>query len=86
MRPWIHYIPVPKDADMEELYNLIEFAKEHPDISKKIADSGATFIKENLTMRDVECYWRDLLRQYTELLTYRVVRDPKLKLVKSSPS
>lgn len=86
MRPWIHYIPVPKDADMEELYNLIEFAKEHPDISKKIADSGATFIKENLTMRDVECYWRDLLRQYTELLTYTVVRDPKLKLVKSSPS
>lgn len=86
MRPWIHYIPVPKDADMEELYNLIEFAKEHPDISKKIADSGATFIKENLTMRDVECYWRDLLRQYTELLTYKVVRDPKLKLVKSSPS
>ena len=86
MRPWIHYIPVPKDADMEELYNLIEFAKEHPDISKKIADSGATFIKENLTMRDVSCYWRDLLRQYTELLTYEVVRDPKLKLVKSSPS
>ena len=86
MRPWIHYIPVPKDADMEELYNLIEFAKEHPDISKKIADSGATFIKENLTMRDVECYWRDLLRQYTELLTYKVVRDPNLKLVKSSPS
>ena len=86
MRPWIHYIPVPKDADMEELYNLIEFAKEHPDISKKIADSGATFIKEELTMRDVECYWRDLLRQYTERLTYRVVRDPKLKLAKSSPS
>ena len=86
MRPWIHYIPVPKDADMEELYNLIEFAKEHPDISKKIADSGATFIKENLTMRDGECYWRDLLRQYTERLTYKVVRDPNLKLVKSSPS
>lgn len=86
MKPWIHYIPVPKDANEEELYYLIEFAKEHPDISKKIADKGASFIKDHLKMHDVGCYWRNLLKSYSELLTYKVVRDPKLKLVKPSPA
>ena len=86
MKPWVHYIPVPKDASEEELYNLIEFAKEHPDISKKIADEGASFIKAHLTMHDVGCYWRDLLKEYSKLLTYKVVRDPKLTLVKPPPA
>ena len=85
MKPWVHFIPVPKNADEEELFNLIEFAKEHPDLSQKIADRGASFVKNNLRMLDVGCYWRDLLRKYTEYLTYKVVRDPKLKLVNPPP-
>ena len=86
MKPWVHYIPVPKNAYEEELYNLIEFAQEHPDISKKIADAGASFIKAHLTMRDVGCYWRDLLKEYSKLLTYKVVRDHKLRPVKPPPA
>jgi len=81
MKPWIHYIPVPKHADEEELYNLIEFARDNPDIAEKIAEAGADFIDKHLRMEDVLCYWRKLLESYTKLLTYKVVRDPTLKLV-----
>ena len=81
MKPWIHYIPVPKHADEEELYNLIEFARDNPDIAEKIAEAGADFIDKHLRMEDVLCYWRKLLESYTNLLTYKVVRDPTLKLV-----
>ena len=81
MKPWIHYIPVPKHADEEELFNLIEFARDNPDIAEKIAEAGADFIDQHLRMEDVLCYWRKLLESYTKLLTYKVVRDPTLKLV-----
>ena len=86
MKPWIHYIPVHKNASEEELYNLIEFARDHPDISKTIADAGADFIDQHLRMSDVTCYWRKLLLSYTKLLKYKVVRDQKLSLVKPSNS
>ena len=56
--------------------------KEHPKISKTIAEAGAEFIEEHLTMDDVTCYWDKLLRGYTSLLQYQVEKDPKLILVK----
>lgn len=82
LKPWIHYIPVRSEADEKEIYHLLEFVKEHPKISKKIAEAGAEFIEEHLTMDDVTCYWDKLLRGYTSLLQYQVDKDPKLILVK----
>ena len=83
MKPWIHYIPVPSKASEKQIYYLIQFARDNPDVAKKIADAGADFIKDHLRMRDVNCYWRKLIKSYTKLLNYKVVRDPKLKLVKN---
>ncbi|XP_033209397.1 O-glucosyltransferase rumi homolog [Belonocnema kinseyi] len=71
MKPWIHYIPVPKDASQSELEELVQFAKDNDEISKKIAHRGRDFIWEKLRMTDVICYWRRLLKMYIKLLTYK---------------
>jgi len=86
MKPWIHYIPVNKKADQEELFHLIEFSRDHPEISEKIAEAGAEFIENHLRMSDVTCYWRKLLLAYTKLLSYKVVKDKSLMLVKPMPN
>lgn len=38
LKPWVHYIPVPKDANVETMRNLLEFAKENDAVVQKIAD------------------------------------------------
>ena len=86
MKPWIHYIPVSSNAREEELYHLLEFVKDNQDVAVKIAEAGAEFIENHLRMPDVTCYWRKLLESYTKLLNYKVVRDPKLKLIKNNSS
>ena len=67
----------------EELYGLIEFARDNPEISTKIAEKGAKFIEDHLRLSDVSCYWDKLLRSYSELIKYKVTRDPRLNIVKS---
>jgi len=78
LKPWIHYIPVPSDAKEKDLFNMIEFFKNHQDLAEKIANTGADFIENHLRMNDVECYWYKLLREYTKLLKYKIERDSTL--------
>jgi len=78
LKPWIHYIPVPSDAKEKDLFNMIEFFKNHQDMAEKIANTGADFIENHLRMNDVECYWYKLLREYTKLLKYKIERDSTL--------
>ncbi|XP_012534667.1 O-glucosyltransferase rumi homolog isoform X2 [Monomorium pharaonis] len=71
MKPWIHYIPVSKNADQKELENLIEFARNNDDLSKKIAYRGRDFIWNNLRMSDITYFWKQLLKSYGKLVTYK---------------
>lgn len=71
MKPWIHYIPVAKDASQSEIEELIQFAKDNDEISRKIANRGRDFIWEKLRMTDVTCYWRRLFKRYIKLLTFQ---------------
>ncbi|XP_012228457.2 O-glucosyltransferase rumi homolog [Linepithema humile] len=71
MKPWIHYIPVSKDASQEELEDLIEFARHNDDLVKKIAYRGRDFIWNNLQMSDITYFWKRLLKNYSKLLTYQ---------------
>ncbi|XP_077274098.1 O-glucosyltransferase rumi homolog [Temnothorax americanus] len=73
MKPWIHYIPVPKNADRKELEDLIEFARNNDDLSKKIAHRGRDFIWNNLRMSDVTYFWKQLLKSYSKLVVYEPV-------------
>ncbi|KAL6260049.1 hypothetical protein P5V15_007589 [Pogonomyrmex californicus] len=78
MKPWIHYIPVSKNADQKELQDLIEFAKNNDDVSKKIAYRGRDFIWNNLKMSDILYFWKQLLKSYAKLLTYKPVLKKNL--------
>lgn len=78
LKPWVHYVPVPKNPTPEHLQFLLEFFKEHDDLAKVIADHGRNEIWDHLKMKDVHCYWRKLLRRYAKLLKFEVKLDPSL--------
>ncbi|XP_076247010.1 O-glucosyltransferase rumi homolog [Calliopsis andreniformis] len=87
MIPWIHYIPVPQDASQAVLEELIQFAKDNDELSKKIAKRGRDFIWNNLKMRDVVQFWKELVKRYSNLLTYKITLDKSLiKIVKKGNS
>lgn len=76
LKPWVHYVPV--GVDLDEVEELLEFAKENDEVVRAIAERGYEFIWSHLRMEDVQCYWRRLLKRYAELLRYKVVRDKSL--------
>lgn len=78
MVPWVHYIPVSKDANQTALRELIRFAKANDDISKKIADRGRDFIWNNLRIFDVMQFWKKLMKRYSKLLMYKTTLDKSL--------
>lgn len=53
--------------------DLIEFARNNDDLAKKIAHRGRDFIWNNLRMSDVIYFWKQLLKSYGKLLTYKPV-------------
>jgi len=78
LKPWVHFIPVPSNAEEGEIFHLLEFVEEHQDLARGIAEAGAKFVEEQLKMEDVTCYWDKLIRAYTKLLKYKVEKDPTL--------
>ncbi|XP_011875549.1 PREDICTED: O-glucosyltransferase rumi homolog [Vollenhovia emeryi] len=82
MKPWLHYIPVPKNAHRQELEDLIEFAQNNDHLSKKIAYRGRDFIWNNLRMADVTYFWQQLLTRYGKLLVYKPVLKQDLVNIK----
>ncbi|CAG5097649.1 Similar to CPIJ013394: O-glucosyltransferase rumi homolog (Culex quinquefasciatus) [Cotesia congregata] len=79
MKPWIHYIPVSKDASKQELERLIKFARDNDEISRKIAQRGRDFIWKKLRMSTIDCYWKKLLQKYTKLLTYKPTKRENMQ-------
>lgn len=47
-------------------------------MSKKIADRGRDFIWNNLKLSDVTQSWKNLLKKYSKLLTYKTTLDKSL--------
>lgn len=78
LKPWVHYVPIPVQSSTDELEALIRFFQEHDDLARSIAERGYEQIWNNLRMKDVECYWRKLLKRYGKLIRYSVERDPSL--------
>ncbi|KAM3933085.1 protein O-glucosyltransferase 1 isoform 1-T1 [Leptodactylus fuscus] len=73
LEPWVHYIPV--NQDLSDVRELLEFVKENDDEARRIAERGQQFIVQHLRMEDVSKYWRTLLTQYADLLTYKVKKQ-----------
>ena len=81
LKEWYHYIPV--SSSMNEVEDLLDFTASHDDIMQQIAKNGQHFIEKRLRMKDVTCYWKELLKQYAKLLKYEIVRDTTLKEIVS---
>nr|CAG4638501.1 EOG090X07KN [Cyclestheria hislopi] len=81
LKPWVHYIPVSSAATEKDIRELVEFAQQNDELVHGIADRGYELIWEHLEMKDVECYWKTLLLQYSQLLRYQPVLDKRLILI-----
>uniref|UniRef100_A0A0M3IP81 CAP10 domain-containing protein n=1 Tax=Ascaris lumbricoides TaxID=6252 RepID=A0A0M3IP81_ASCLU len=77
--PWIHFVEVAEE--MNNVEELLRFAHEHDDIMHRIGTRGRAFVESHLRMEDVLCYWRQLLTQYSRLITYRIRRVPSFKRI-----
>lgn len=78
MKPWVHYIPVKTGASKEEIRTLVEFAHQNEEVVSEVAERGYQFIKNNLRMKDVLCYWQKLLLTYADLMKYKPQKEDGL--------
>ena len=65
---------MPSEASEAELEDLIVFAQNHPEIAQTIALNGRSFIEKHMRMEDVENYWLALLKSYSRLLDFEVMK------------
>ncbi|CAG9825570.1 unnamed protein product [Phaedon cochleariae] len=82
LKPWIHYIPVDANASKESIRELVEFAMNHDDMAREIAENGYKAIWNSLKLSHVSCYWERLLSRYAELLSFRPELDNNLIEIK----
>ncbi|XP_024919913.1 protein O-glucosyltransferase 2 isoform X2 [Cynoglossus semilaevis] len=74
LRPWEHYIPV--RADLGDLLDKIQWARDHDEEAKKIALTGQQFARSRLTGDGVFCYYYKLFQEYAKLqITKPAVRE-----------
>lgn len=73
LKPWIHYIPI--DKNFENVIELLEFLNENQLLASRIAKRGFEFIRDQLTMKTIRCYWQQLLTLYSDrLISYRPLK------------
>eukprot|EP00795_Rhopilema_esculentum_P002107 gene2107-17685_t len=80
MKPWVHFIPV--DTDLSNVSDLIEFARANDDMVREIAKRGREFILSHLRMKDIQEYWKQLLKRYAKLMKWKPKRNKKLIEIK----
>ncbi|KAL0850092.1 hypothetical protein ABMA28_011980 [Loxostege sticticalis] len=78
LTPWVHYVPISPSTSQLEIEKYILFFKENDSLASDIAKRGFEHIWEHLTDKDVQCYWKKLLKKYAKLLKYDVVKDSDL--------
>lgn len=78
LKPWVHYVPLAKNPGAEDIKKVLQFFQKHDKLAMDIAQRGRDHIWNHLRISDVHCYWRELLREYTQLLRYKVKRDTGL--------
>ena len=66
LAPWKHYVPV--KADLSDLLEKIQWAKDHDDKAQDIARNAAQFARSHLTPHPVLCYHAQLLDRWAGLM------------------
>jgi protein glucosyltransferase len=58
---------------------LLEFAHENDQVAQEIADRGYNFVANHLTLKEVSCYWKTLLKKIARLQQWKPTRNPNFK-------
>ena len=66
IKPYVHYLPI--KADYSDLIEQLEYAKNHDDEMKKIAENARSFVEEFLTPNTTACYLGLMLIEYADLI------------------
>lgn len=82
LKPWIHYIPLDSYPSEDEIQKLITFFQDHDELAERIALNGYKQIWSNLKLKDITCYWKNLLEKYSKLIKYDVKKDENLIKIK----
>jgi hypothetical protein len=73
LRPFVHYVPVARN--LENLYSVIEWVRQHPVESMEIAKEGQEFAKQHFNTAAVSSYLFELLLQYSKLMRFQPLID-----------
>ncbi|KAI4885914.1 hypothetical protein NFI96_030888 [Prochilodus magdalenae] len=73
LQPWVHYIPF--KADLSDLLEKIQWAKDHDEEARKIALAGQQFARTHLMGDQIFCYYFKLFQEYAKLQ----VTEPKVR-------
>ena len=68
LKPFVHYVPF--KADFSDLTEKLEYAKNHDEEMKQIAENAKKFIEEFITPDTVSCYLALLFIEYLELVEH----------------
>lgn len=74
LSPWVHYIPFKED--LSDIFEKLQWAKEHEEEVKQIAENGRQFAKENLMPEHLYLYCYKVLVKYASLQRF----TPKVQL------
>jgi hypothetical protein len=67
LTPYIHYVPLKKDFDEEDLIKLYKWVNENEEKCKLIADNAEKFIINNVSVEDMLSYYITVLNKYAEI-------------------
>ncbi|KAK7940012.1 hypothetical protein WMY93_003338 [Mugilogobius chulae] len=73
IQPWEHYIPI--RADLSDLLEKIQWAKDHDEQARSIAQKGQQFARTHLMGDSIFCYYYKLFQKYAALQ----VTEPKVR-------
>ncbi|XP_033843281.1 protein O-glucosyltransferase 2 [Periophthalmus magnuspinnatus] len=65
LQPWEHYIPI--RADLTDLLEKIQWAKDHDEQARSIAQKGQQFARSHLMGDMIFCYYYKLFQKYAAL-------------------
>jgi hypothetical protein len=68
VQPFVHYLPVAKVKDTDNLGHMIKFAEEHPLLVEEMVTRSTEFAKKYLSDKGQLCYFATLLSDFIEMI------------------
>ncbi len=73
LKPYVHYIPV--NESLTDLFQIIEWMKNHDSEVQKISENAHNFVKNNLKPNDINDHMAIILNEYS-----KIQKDEEIKI------